>query len=137
MGEVVVLWVSKHVPLPAQVGILKSKLGNVRVVQMGGIIPNAEAIIKRAKSVGAKYIVPVLPLSMIIRLLEEGNREFIVLYARMNCIAVTEDVEYANLVVAENPAYRTIVRHSDGKYRVFEFVGFDVLKDIKIVTEPW
>lgn len=133
----VVLWVSRHRPLPSQLDALREKLGDFTIVQIEHV-PNAEFVIEKAKELGAGYIVPVLPLSMIARLAEEARRlGFTVLIARMEPIALTRSLEEAVKLVAEKPERRTMTTYADGSVRVFEFVRFERLVEVRVVTEPW
>jgi hypothetical protein len=133
----IVLWVSRHPPLQAQVKALEERLGGVTIYQMSGVIPNAEVIVETAKKLNASIIVPVLPLSMIARLAELSKQnKFTVLIAKMNNIATTKSVEEAQRLVTEKPESRTMATYADGVVRVFEFERFEKLVEIKLVTEP-
>jgi hypothetical protein len=136
-AKTVVLWVSRHPPLQAQIRELESRFGGVAVYQMSGVIPNAEVVAETAKKINANVIVPVLPLSMIARLAELSKQnKFTVLIAKMNNIATTKSVEEAQRLVAERPEARTIATYADGVVRVFEFERFEKLVEVKLVTEP-
>jgi hypothetical protein len=132
-----VLWVSRHYPLPAQLAELQRIYGaDVEIVQMQGVIPNAEAVVQKAKEVGAEVIVPVLPLSMIARLAEMQKKEgFTLLFAKMNAIASVKSLEEARKIAMEAPEKRTITTYSDGVVRVFEFERFEKIVEVKLVTE--
>lgn len=133
----VVLWVSRHRPLPAQIAELERKLGPVEIVQVEHV-PNAEHVIEVAKRVGARVIVPVLPLSFIARLVEEAGRHgYTVLMARMEAVATTRSVDEARRLLYEAPERRSIATYADGTIRVFEFVRFERIKKVEVVTEPW
>jgi len=136
-AKTIVLWVSRHSPLPAQVAELERKLGGVVVYQMSGVIPNAEAVAEAAKKLNANIIIPVLPLSMIARLAELSKQnKFTVLIAKMNNIATTRVPSEAQRLVAEKPEARTTATYADGAVRVFEFERFERLVEVKLVTEP-
>lgn len=134
----VVLWVSRHPPLPAQITELERKLLNgVMIYQVSGVIPNAEAIVEIAKKYNAEVIVPVIPLSMIARLAELSKQnKFTVLIAKMNNIATTKDPNEARKIVSERPESRTISTYADGLIRVFEFERFEKLVEVRLITEP-
>jgi hypothetical protein len=135
--KVVVLWVSRHPPLPAQIKILEEKFGSVAIYQMSGMVPNAEAVVEAVRKYSASVVVPVLPLSMIARLAELSRQNgFTVLLARMNNIATTKSIEEARRVVWEKPECRTMATYADGLVRVFEFERFEKLVEVKLVTEP-
>jgi hypothetical protein len=136
-AKTIVLWVSRHPPLPAQVAELERKLGGVVIYQMSGVIPNAEIVAEVAKKHNASVIVPVLPLSMIARLAELSKQnKFTVVIAKMSNIATTRDPSEAKKLVAEKPESRTVATYADGTVRVFEFERFEKLVEVKLVTEP-
>ena len=136
--QVTVLWVSRHKPLASQIMELKRKLGRIRVLQITGVVPNAESVMEIALQHNAKVIVPVLPLSFIARLVELGKKHGItVLFARMEAIAQVNSIEEASAIVAEAPDKRTFTTYADGTVKVHEFVRFEVIKEVKLVTEPW
>jgi len=141
-GEVRVLWVSRHEPVPAQLDVLRQKLGDVLVVKLQQAVPNAEYVLKVAKEVGARYIVPVLPLSMIAHLAEQAPKEGItVLFSRMRVVAEARKDDRDALqklfeLYREKPEARTVVEYSD-KLRLFEFERFEVVRRVEVVTEPW
>ena len=133
----VVLWVSRHPPLRAQVDELERRLGPVAVIQVSGVIPSAEYVVQKAEELRAKYVVPVLPLSFVARLSELAKaRAFTVLLAKMREVAVVKGEEEARLVVAERPDRRTAAVHADGTVKVFEFERFEKLVEVRLVTEP-
>ena len=135
--KIVVLWVSRHSPLPSQIKTLEDKLGAVKIVQLSGIIPTAEFVVQKAREVNAKIIIPVLPMSFIAHLVEAGRRSgFEVLFAKMEAIAQT-DPETARKMVAEAPDKRTMTTYADGTVKVHEFRAFEKVKAVKIETEPW
>ena len=135
----VVLWISRHRPLKSQLFYLKQKLGDFKLVIHDKPLSTAENAIELAKKYNADYIIPVLPLSFITHLVTEAKRHgFTVLRAEMdnihNC-KVQPCPEY-------NPYTDTIMESKDFNtgqkiYRHFRFREFVVLKDIKIITEPF
>ena len=137
-AKTIVLWVSRHPPLPAQVAELERKLGGVVIYQMSGVIPNAEIVAEVAKKLNASVIVPVLPLSMIARLAELSKQnKFTVVIAKMSNIATTRDPSEAQRLVQEAPEKRTVATYADGAVRVFEFERFEKLVEVKLITEPF
>jgi len=136
--RVVVLWASRHPPLKAQIAELERRFGAVTIYQMSGVIPNAESVADVASKVNASIIVPILPLSMLARLVElrRQSNNFTILSARMNCIATTKDVAEAQKIIDEAPSKRSLATHADGLVRVYEFERFEKLVEIKLVTEP-
>ena len=72
-----VLWVSRHRPLRAQIDRLIDLLGDVQIVQLKGIIPNAEFVVKfleLSSDSTKRIVIPVLPLSIIGRLVELSKK---------------------------------------------------------------
>lgn len=137
VGAVTVLWVSRHEPLPAQFKVLEDRLGRINVVKHVGRVANAEEVAELAKRVGARYVIPVLPLSIIARLVELAPRYgFEVLWSRMELIASTADPREAERLVREAPDRRAVVEYADGIKRVYEFRGIERIKEVKLVTEP-
>ena len=133
----VVLWVSRHDPLPSQIKALEEKLGHIKIFKVSGVIPNAQYVVDLAKKYNAKIIVPVLPMSFIAHLAEAGKRNgFIILFAKMEAIAQVPPQE-AQKLVKEAPDKRTMTTYADGTAKVHEFRGFEKVKEVKIVTEPW
>jgi hypothetical protein len=133
----VVLWVSRHSPLPVQIKTLEERLGGVVIYQMSGMIPNAEAVAEVVRKLNASVVVPVLPLSMVARLAELSKQnKFTVLLAKMNNVATTKSIEEAQRLVAERPESRTMATYADGLVRVFEFERFERLVEVRLVTEP-
>ena len=134
----VILWVSRHSPLIAQIKALEAKFGAIEIHQLIGTIPSAEYVIRQAQHIGARVIVPVLPLSMIAHLIELAQKEgIIVLWAEMRQIGVFSSRKEAERVKLEKPEARTIVEYSGGTFRVFEFVGFKKIKAIKLELEEF
>ena len=132
-----VLWVSRHKPLESQIKALEEKLGSIEVWQLTGIVPSAEFVVEKAIELGAKYIIPVLPLSFIARLVELSRKHgFTVLFARMREIH-RGSREEAEKLVKEVPEKRTAVEYSGGIWRVWEFEKFEKVVKIEVVTEPW
>jgi len=137
-SRTVILWVSRHRPLKAQIDELERKLGPIVVYQLSGVIPSAEFVVERAEGLGAKYVIPVLPLSFTARLVELAKAKgFEVLVAKMRNVAVAKGLEEAGRVVGERPDRRTMVAHADGTARVFEFERFERLLRVELVTEPF
>lgn len=136
-GQAVVLWVSRHPPLPCQLEFLRQRIGPFKVEMLIGHIPNAEYVINEAKKRGAKYVLPVLPLSFTARLVELCKQEgCVVLWSKMKTIASTHSPEEAARIVAERPDCRSAVSYADGVTRVYEFETIERIIEVKLVTEP-
>ena len=131
-----VLWVSRHPPIEAQIKALEEKLGAVKVIQLSGFIPNAEFVVEKAKEVGAKYIVPVLPLSFIARLVELSRRNgFTVLWAEMQQVSIIdhEPVEGKDY----DPATEVWIKGYENTYKIMRFKQYHIIKAIRLELEPW
>ena len=127
-----VLWVSRHPPLPAQLEELERKLGGVVVYQLSGTIPNAEYVVEKARELNAKYIVPVLPLSMIARLTELSKRHgFTVLWAEM------QQVSQGTGTPPEIDKAREVIVEAHGTWKVMRFKQFHKIKAVKLELEPF
>jgi len=136
--RVVILWASRHPPLKAQIAELERRFNALTIYQMSGVIPNAESVADVASKVNASVIVPILPLSMLARLTElrRQSNNFVILFAKMNCIATTKDITEAQKIIDEAPSRRSLATHADGLVRVYEFERFEKLVEIKLITEP-
>jgi len=134
-----VLWISRHEPLRAQLRALEEKLGEYELVQHSEPLGTAEDAIKLAREHRADFIVPVLPMTFIMHLVSEAKKYgFTVLRAEMqnlhNCSQQPcpeyNDETDTIMVSRDLNTGETIYRH-------FRFEKFVVLKEIKLVTEPW
>lgn len=136
---VVVLWISRHNPLKSQILYLKQRLGDFQLVQHKEPVPTADRVVDLVKKHGAKYVMPVLPLSFIMRLVEVSKREnFTVLRAEMENIHNCSEQPCQEF----NEETDTIMESRDFQsgekiYRHFRFKGFKVLKDIVFIEEDF
>ena len=137
MKKTIILWVSRHTPVPIQVRVLEEKLGPIVIYQLAGVVPSAEYVVDKVREIGAEYIVPVLPLSIIARLAELSRNNFTILLSKMENIATVKSWEEAVRIVNEKPDARTLTTYADGVVRVFEFKQFEKLKEVRLVTEPF
>jgi len=139
MKKKVVLWVSRHKPLPVQREYLKQKLGDFELIQYSQPISTAQKAIELAESVKADYTVPVLPMSFVIHLVNKAKEyNYTVLRAEMellhNCkqTPCPEFIEETDTIMISKDMQTGEIIH-----RHFRFREFVVLKDIKIITEKW
>jgi len=133
-----VLWLSRHRPLNAQLDELNRKLGEYRMFIHERPLSTADEAIKLAEKHNADYIVPVLPLSFVIRLLDAARGRYTVLKADMqlihNCpgMPCSQYDRYRDTIIPtkdyEND--RTIFRH-------FRFRRFLKLVEIREITEEF
>lgn len=136
----VVLWISRHKPLPAQLQYLKQKLGDFKLIMHEKPLNTAKDAVELIKRHNADYVVPVLPLSFIAHLVNESkNEKFTILRAEMENVHNCEtddcpefDPETDTIMVSRdlNDPSKIIRRH-------FRFREFRILKDVLIVTEPF
>jgi len=136
----VVLWVSRHSPLPLQIETLEQKLGAIKVYQVSGTVPSAEYVVEVAKQLSARYIIPVLPLSFIARLVEFSKANgFTVLWAEMEQVKVLPYEPRPN--VDYNTENETVVvaagAHEERTFKIMRFKRFNVIKAVRLEMEPW
>jgi hypothetical protein len=132
-----VLWVSRHRPLPAQILELERRYGPIEIFKTVCKIPNARFVADLAAEVGARVVVAILPLSFIMELAKLAQeRGFTLLIPRMRPVYESQRQDDAIKVMQEDLRRRTVARHSDGMYRVMEFEGFTVVREVRIVGEP-
>ena len=134
-----VLWVSRHGPLPAEIEELERVLKDPHIVKISGKIPNAEwltAIVSnmRKTPVGWKrpiIIVPVLPLSMIKYIVEafRDAKGIEVWWTDMETIGYSKEEPDVN-------PHDTVKLYDGTRWRVMRFKRFERIKEVRIVTEP-
>jgi len=135
----VVLWISRHRPLPAQIDYLRDRIGDFELIQHDKPLSTADDAIKLIKQHNADYVVPVLPLSFIAHLVSEAKKHgFTILRAEMEHIHNCDEQPCPQY----NPDTDTVLVSKDydtGEifHRHYRFIRFVVLKDIKIITEPF
>lgn len=137
--KTVVLWVSRHLPLKKQIEVLESRLGLITIYQVQ-YAPNAQYIVDVATRLGARVIIPVIPLSMIAALTELQNKYgFTVLWAEMEHVKTVEKEPIAG--VDYDPSCETVVvaagAHEQRSYRIMRFKAFHRIKAIRLELEPW
>jgi 5,10-methylenetetrahydrofolate reductase len=139
MEKKIVLWISRHKPLPSQVKYLEKKLEAFEIIQYTQPIATAQKAIELAEAVNADYIVPVLPMSFVVHLVNKAKEyNYTVLRSEMelihnceleNCPEYDEETDVI-LISKDLSTLEVIKRH-------VRFKEFVVLKDIKIITEKW
>ena len=126
------LWCCRHPPVKAQVDELLRR-GIELVVVNKDFYATAEEVIEIAKAHNCKYIIPVLPLSMVDKVCELAEKNGItVLYAVMEKRDISGVTEI-------DPNVDVIVPKSNGKeqYVVARFRGFKKLKGVRLELEDW
>lgn len=132
--KTIVLWVSRHPPLPVQKTALERAIGPIAMYQLSGTIPNTEYILDRVLELGAKYIVPVLPLSMIARLVELTRRHGItVLWAEMEQVKITSSEPRAG--EDYDPESEVWIKGYEGTYKIMRFKRYHRIKAVKLELE--
>jgi len=134
-----VLWISRHEPLQVQKEELARRLGDFELIIHKEPIATAEKAVELAKSVKADYIVPVLPMTFTMHLVAAAKREnFVVLRAEMETIHNCKQTpcpefieETDTIMISKDLTTLDMIR------RHFRFREFVILKDIKIITEPF
>ena len=130
------LWVSRHEPLRAELERLRQYIGEYVLIGRTGFVPSAEWLIEEAERVGASYIWPVLPLTIIARLVELAQKRGIkVLWSRMEQICRC-DCETANEIASENPDEIAVAKYRDGTCAAWRFIDVEEVVGIQIVTKP-
>jgi len=137
--KTIVLWVSRHLPLKKQIEALEAKLGPIVIYQVQ-YAPNAQYIADVAQKLGAKIVIPVIPLSMIAALTELQNKYgFVVLWAEMEAVKTLTTEPIPGLDY--DPAVETVVvaagAHETKTYRIMRFKQFHRIKAVKLELEPW
>jgi len=123
-----VLWVSRHTPLPSQIRFLRNYFGDIKLVQISGVIPTAEHLIPYIERYKPKVVVPVLPLSFIARLCDLAKRyRFTLLWAKMNLLHNDRDEPCEEF----DPETDVIVAPN----RHFRFECFKIIREVKLVLE--
>jgi len=137
-GDPLVLWASRHEPIKAEVDALLESLGDVAVVQLYGELPNAELVMEVAEELGARYIVAILPLTFVKRLTEIAREKGVVVLRPS--MREARDVDREPVPgVDYDPDREVVTEVHDGRktfYRVFEFLGYEEVLDVQVVTRP-
>lgn len=140
-GKRVVIWLSRHKPLKAQLDFIVNKLGSVTLRIVRARAPNAEYVyenyVREYIEKGYKVVlIPVLPLSMIARLTELSRK-----YGFEMWWANTELLhnDKSENCPEYNPDTDAMVPgvDIDGKpiYRHYRFRKFQRIKKIELVLE--
>jgi len=111
-----VVWLSRHGFLNAEVEALKEKFGdNVEIVQINRTFRDADDVVEDVIKTGAKYVIPVIPLSMLFRCVHHPKAK------SLTWIWSDTDVLLRS---------RLGTRH-------LRFRGFKKIKDIQLVLEDF
>ena len=134
-----VLWVSRHEMLPVQMKFLAEKLKHFTVEFFRDTVPSAEWLVENVilpKKID--IVIPVLPLSMIARLVELSKKHgFEVWWAQMELLH--NDYEEAPPCPDFNSDTDTMVPGLDSNdnriWRHYRFKAFYRVKEVKLVLE--
>ena len=133
-----VLWVSRHDLLPAEEEFLKARLGNIEIIQYTDKVPSAEWLYENViKKLQIRYVLPVLPLSMVARLVELGKREgFTVLWSVMELL----HNDYSEDCPEYEPAMDAMVpgRDAEGRkmWRHYRFKEIKKIEALELRLSP-
>jgi len=120
-----ILWISKHKPLQKQVEELKRIFGNIEIVLWDQKVKDVNHILKLIKKFNANEVIPILPLSIIQRLVENGIKP---LWSEMKFL---HECDYFNCNDFNNESdYYDIASKKH-----FRFQKFYRIKEIKMVLE--
>jgi len=133
----VVLWLSRQRPLPVQIEVLKEKLGNIILLERSRPIPTVDKALELIGKVNADYVIPVLPLTFVVRLVEESRKsKFVVIRPIMDLVHECSSTPCPDY----DPRTDTLVETKDYEtgrvfYRHYRFREFRILKEVQFVEE--
>jgi len=132
-----VLWVSRHGMLPAQAGFLFEKLRNFRVEFFRDKVPSAEWLVENVilpKEID--IVIPVLPLSMVARLVELGKKHgFEVWWAQMELLHNDYSEECPEFDRERDAMVPGVDSEGRRMWRHYRFRGFYRVKEVKLELE--
>ena len=129
-----ILWLSKHEPLPKQLDMLKQKIGDYLLIKQSGWYNDVSDLFVFVNRLGVEYIIPVLPLSMIARLVNLANKHNItVLWSQM----IEVNKGYGTPPTDIDRYCQTILTMRNGMWKVVEFDKFFVIKGVNLVLEDF
>jgi len=135
MSETVVAWVSRHPPLPAQIGELKRLLGPVRVEQVNRTYRDANEVFEDIQRTGASVAVVVLPLSMLAQLLPLARRAGVEVWmAKMEPMHECEGPGKCPAFDESRDVWLPLRDQPTGRH--LRFSHFERVKEVRVITEP-
>ncbi|RLF92095.1 hypothetical protein DRN52_08455 [Thermococci archaeon] len=127
-----VAWVSRHRPTPAQVDVLRKKLGEIKIFQLSQTFRDANEVLEEIKKRKCEYAVLVLPLSMIARLVKDKTITW--LWAEMEALHICDILKCEEW----NPDTDTwLPLRGEKEGRHMRFKGFKKIKKVELVLEEW
>lgn len=133
--EVIIGWVSRHSPRPAQIRWLFNKFGNITLVRISRTFRDAREVIKDLRKNNVQYAVVVLPLSIIAKLLEFA-KDITFLWADMELIQIVPRSMQKESIPNFNEDSDVLVPSGD-KLKHFRFKEFRKIVKLELVLEPF
>jgi len=128
--KVRIAWVSRHVPIPAQVRELKRIFGDISIVQISRVFTDAEEVYREVKKRNCTHAVVVLPLSIISLLLK--HEDIVWIYAEMKALH-TCDVLYCGEWDPDTDVWLPLKGEKEGRH--MRFKKFWRIKEVRMVLE--
>jgi len=134
-----VVWLSRHGFLNAEVEALKEKFGdNVEIVQINRTFRDADDVVEDVIKTGAKYVIPVIPLSMLFRCVHHPKAKSLTwIWSDFEAVHSGERSFCDSDPCPDyNPDTDVLLRSRLGT-RHLRFRGFKKIKDIQLVLEDF
>jgi len=137
-----VLWVSRHKPVPKQVRVLNeiaAKRGlRLKLDQFAQTVPSAEWLVGNVIMPGGfAVVVPVLPLSFIAHLVEEGKKKgFEVWFSKMQLLHNDARLPCPEYTLDSDTIQPSVDEEGNAVFRHYRFARFERIIEVKMVTEP-
>ena len=127
-----VAWVSRHLPVEAQVEELQRKLGDHETFYLTQTFRNAEEVYQEIKKHECQYAVVVLPLSMIARLVT--HKDITWLWAEMEALHNC-NLEECTEFDEKRDVWLPLRGSSKGRH--MRFKCFKKIVKLELVLEEW
>lgn len=132
MRTVKIAWVSRHMPLPAQLAELRRIFGDYELIRISKTFRDAREVAREVKEKGCKYAVVVLPLAMVAKLVED--REVIWIHAEMRALHMCSKGESCPDFNVNTDVWIPLKGTEEGRH--LRFVRFWRIKEVKLILEP-
>ena len=131
-----VLWVSRHKLLPIQVKELARLLGDFKLLIFSRKVPSVEWLIDNViRPSHVDIVIPVLPLTMMARLAELGEKHgFEVWYSEMEAVKLMPEKPQPGRDY--DPEREAVLPANGSGYRIMRFKGFHRLRRVELKLEP-
>ena len=132
-----VLWVSRHEMLPVQMKFLAEKLKHFTVEFFRDTVPSAEYLVENViVPKGINIVIPVLPLSMIARLVELSKKHgFEVWWAQMELLHNDYEETCPDFDEETDAMVPGVDANGRKMWRHYRFKAFYRVKEVKLVLE--